>query len=954
MSKLDFIHELKTTIKGEVLYQDYHLGVYATDASMYQIFPKIVVLPKDESDLSNAVKIASRFHIPILARGAGTSLAGQAVLDGMVLDMSKYFNQILGINEREKWAIVQPGVVRDTLNEAVGEFNLLFAPDPATTSRANIGGMIANNAAGTKSVLFGRTSDHVISLKVMLSDGTIMELSEKSYDQWTELSRKPNREGAIYHGFRQIVKGNESEILSQFPKVMRRVGGYCLDEFVDKERLNLAHIICGSEGTLALILEAKVRLVPKPQSSIILLPHFSHRLEAIKAVPGILKFGPSAVELIDRTVIHQARENRETAPLCTPIQGKPDALLIVEFYGNDQNEVLEIAKKASEHIMQDDHAFHAPIIKSKKGQQDVWTIRKKGLGLLIGVKSLKKPIAFIEDAAIPVPDLANYIEEVLQVCESYDTYAIVYAHASVGVLHVRPMLNLRDPHDIEKMKRIEKKTFQLVKKYKGSWSGEHGDGLIRSPFNEAFFGEKVYQAFREVKDLFDPQNLMNPGKIIALQEVDENLRYGPSYKELKIKTNYHFREEEGFETMIHMCSGVGECRKERGTMCPSFMVTRDELHSTRGRANALRLAISGQIDTKGLKSKALKEIMDLCISCKACKTECPSNVDMAKLKSEYLQQIRNHKPISLRNRLIITSPKWARRFSGKGAAFINANLKAGLFKWILEKLAGFDRRRTLPLYAKQTFTSWFNSYDQAHFDRKIILFADTYLNYHEPQIGISSVQLLNSLGIEVIVMEGICCQRPLISNGFLKKAKKNILRNVEKLVEFLKLEHPILYCEPSCGSAFTEDLPDLFPENHIISKLKHRFIPIEEYIYTICSNMEKLPFSSKHDEVLLHGHCHQKALTGTSSIKEMLKLLGTKVVEPDSGCCGMAGAFGYEKEHYEISNKMGERVLFKKIADLEEGKPVAACGFSCRHQIKHFTVKNPIHFVELFEPKPTS
>jgi len=945
-----FIDTLKREIKGEVLSDDYSLGIYATDASVYQIQPVAVVLPKDETDVEAAVKTARQYAVSILPRGGGTSLAGQTVGHSMVLDFSKYMNQILDFNKAEKWIRVQPGIVYDVLNNFLKPYNLHFAPDPATSSRANIGGMVGNNSSGTKSILYGKTVDHVLDARVLLTDGTILYLKDLTPDQYEGKISQGNREGEIYKGFKSIMEKNREEIKRRFPKVMRRVGGYNLDEFVHTDQWNLCKLITGSEGTLATVLDIKLNLEPLPEYKAVCVVHFDELLEAIKAVVPILKFKPAAVEILDKTVVNLSRENLTTRRSCHFIQGNPAAILIVEFFGNSEDEVLQKPESMVNDLKELGLGYAWPFFPEGKDYDDVWLIRKKGLGLMLGMKGKKKPTPFIEDAGIPVNVLHEYIDHVLKICKSHDTEVAMYAHASVGVIHVRPILDLRQQSDIQRFEKISRETFELVKKYKGSWSGEHGDGLVRSSYNEEFFGSQVYAALKEVKILFDPENLMNPGKIVDSPPMTENLRYGAKYKDKDFKTSFLFRNDHSFADAVHMCTGVGECRKViGGTMCPSYKVTKDEEHSTRGRANALRLAMSGQLDGGGLTSNRLHAVLDLCLSCKACKSECPSNVDMAKLKSETSQAYYDTHGTTLRDRMIKNSASMSARLSGSAAGLINTVQRSVLFRKLMERMMGIDGRRILPPYAKQSFAQWFKKNAESHPGRNVALFMDTYMNYHEPQVGISAYNLLVACGYNVLLANTGCCQRPKISHGFLREAKIDGQKTAEGLDLFFQENIPVLVCEPGCTSSLTDDLPDLIENIELAERLKNGVYMIDQFLHREYKNGAiDVKFASDEKSLMIHGHCHQKALYGTSAMKDLLQEVeDLNCSEIDSGCCGMAGSFGYEKEHYDLSRKVGSNVLFPAIENLDESTTIVACGFSCRHQIKHFTGRTAKHWVEV-------
>lgn len=947
--------ELKN-IKGDVLSDNYSLGMYSTDASFYQIRPLVVVIPRDEDDVKIAVDVARRNNVKILPRGAGTSLAGQTVGEAIVIDFSKYMNKILEFNEKERWVRVQPGIVRDELNEEMAKYGLHFAPDPATSSRANVGGMVGNNSSGTKSILYGKTVDHILEATVLLADGTELLLKEYAQQEFNDKAQQKNREGEIYSGVRDLIEQNREEIKQRYPKVMRRVSGYNLDEFVYTDRWNLAKLITGSEGTLAVSLSLKINLEPLPKFKSVVVVHFADLLEAIRAVEPMLPYKPSAIEILDRTVLQQSAGNLTTKHLCYFINGDPAAILIVEFYGDTYDSVIDRPNQMIETLKRMQMGYAYPVFPAGKEYEDVWALRKKGFGLMLGIKGDKKALSFIEDSAIPTAVLPEYIDQVLKICAKHNTEAAMYAHASVGVIHVQPLLDLRQEQDIINLKKITEETFELVVKYGGAWSGEHGDGLVRSAYNKRFFGDQLYQSLIDVKKLFDPQNIMNPGKIVEAQTIEHNLRYGTGYRDQEVQTTYKYRAENSFREHVHMCTSVGECRKMLGgTMCPSFKATRDEEHSTRGRANALRMALSGQLDKQGLTSERLHQVMDLCLSCKACKSECPSNVDMAKMKADVSQMYYDKHGTKLRDRLIRDSSKAASRLSGALSGVVNFVQLTSLFRYAMEKLGGFDRRRSLPEYAGEPFYKWFgkkgnNTYQNP--EKKVVLFADTYLNFHEPNIGISAVRLLNECGYEVILANVGCCQRPKISHGFLREAKQEGTTTADRLQKYIDQGLTIVVCEPSCASALNDDLPDLIENEALGNKLRDHVMMIDKFIEReIAAGRINKKLESDGD-ILIHGHCHQKALYGTQSMKSCLNKDSHSVAEIPSGCCGMAGSFGYETEHYDLSRKIGESVLFPAVRSMKDGTTLVANGFSCRHQIAHFTGAKPKHWVEVVTTKP--
>jgi Fe-S oxidoreductase len=743
----------------------------------------------------------------------------------------------------------------------------------------------------------------------------------------------------------EIVQTNQEEIRERYPKTMRRVGGYCLDELIRDEPWNPGRIFLGSEGTLGIILEAKLNLVPLPKFKSLAVIHFNDRMEAIRPVGLMLEYKPAAVEILSKLLLDYSRKNLETQSKCDFIKGDPQSIQMVEFYGDTEEDVLERPKHMIEALRAGGFGYAYDIYLEGETYRNVWAIRERGLGLLLGEPSEEKGIEFVEDAAIPIPDLAEYIDKVLKICTDLGVDVTYYAHASVGVIHVRPILNLRTQQGIDHMKQIAHEAFKLVMHYKGSWSSEHGDGLIRSSFLKEFYGDNINNLFGEIKQLFDPAGLLNPGKIVDPPPMDKDLRLGAGYKDLPLQATYHYRDQIDFHTAVHQCSGLGACRKiAGGTMCPSYMVTRDEADSTRGRANALRMAMSGQFSASGLADPALKETLDLCISCKACKAECPSSVDMARLKGEVLQIQYKANGTSFRDRVIRDSPAASGKMSGFFAPLINAVQESVVFRSVMEKTAGFSRKRMLPGYATKSFEHWYKTHYSPIDSPDVVLFADTYLNYHEPQIGVAAVRLINHLGHNVVLATG-CCQRPRISHGFLEKAKAAGQHVAMMLDEYIRNGIAVLVCEPSCASALTDDLPDLLDDADLAKRMHDGIQPIEKWVSAHLDTAAPGTLEVVSPHVILHGHCHQKALFGTGDVHKILKAAGASIEEPDSGCCGMAGSFGYEKEHYDISQKMFERVLGPELRKHSDAVIVAS-GFSCRHQIAHFAQRKAMHWVE--------
>jgi FAD/FMN-containing dehydrogenase/Fe-S oxidoreductase len=946
----------KLIIDGEV-YDDLKTrAMYATDASMYQMIPDMVVIPKNESDISKILIYARQKKLPICARGSATSLAGQTVNSGISIDFTKYFNRILSYSPINKEATVQPGVTRDQLNALSASDLIHFGPDPATSNRATFGGMIANNSSGTKSILYGRTIDHVKSLKVMLSDGTILNLDTKDDQAYNDICLKADREGEIYRAFRSLIFKNQDLISSNFPKVMRKVSAYPLDEFINGEPWNMAKIIIGSEGTLAIILEATVNLVPLPIYQNMIIAHFDDRMKGIESVQFLVPQGPASIEVLDYNVLKQSKLNPITKEYHdSVIKGDPDLVLTIEFYGQTHEEISLKAEKVISFLSLYESCFAFPLYNDLKTINDALALRKEGLGLLMAQNGTKKPQAFIEDSAIPLPYLAQYVDTVSKKCNMMNIELVIYAHASVGVLHLRPILDLTTSEDIEKMKELSDFCFQLVKKFGGSWSGEHGDGRNRSPKIKEYFGDELYQCFKDLKILFDPDYRLNPNIIVDALSMERHMRYDSTFITQLPVLQYRYKDDHSFASLVHNCSGVGACRKTQGgTMCPSFRATGKEEDSTRGRANILRLAMSGQMGISDLTEPMVKEVMDLCISCKACKTECPSNVDMSKLKSEVLQLHHDKYGASIQEKLPLYARRFAVLLSGKPSKLINYLQGSSFIRKYLHPLIGIHPNRILPSYAPTTLTSWYQNLQPFRSENKVILFADTYIEYHDLTLGQKCITLLNKCGYEVILINPGCCQRPLISNGFLKEAKTNFSSMIKNLSPYLNQNLPILMVEPSCITAMKDDIVDLIDDDTVATKLKELIIPIEVFLSNEVTNGNlKGTFSTQNKHVLIHGHCHQKASYTTKATKHLLTIANCTHREIDSGCCGMAGAFGYEKQHYDVSKQIYENSLSVAVANSDE-KTIVSNGVSCRHQIQDLGGKESVHIIEILCYQPLS
>jgi len=951
--------ELRARVRGEVRFDARARALYATDASPYRIPPVGVVVPLDDADVRAVVEVAAKHGVPVLPRGGGTSLAGQTVAEAIVIDVSKHMNRVLEVNVEERWARVQPGVVRDQLNTLLAPNELQFTPDVATTDRANVGGMIANNSAGTRSIKYGKSVDQVLSMRVLTMDGVELKLGPLDADGLAAKLKDPGREGDIYRTVHRVTTEHEGEIRARFPKVMRRVGGYNLDEFLGAGTeggppFNLGKLVCGSEGTLAIILDVTVALHPVPKRRVLSMLHFDSLVKALEAVQYVNRHGPSAVEILDKDLFDLGKRNRSLAPLISWLQGDPAAVLMVEFDGTEEAEIEAALASLAADPEVAALAYGAFVAKDAKQQKDIAELRRAGLGIYATVKTPDKPTPFIEDAAIPVEHLPRYIPEVIAVCERHGAHVVFYAHASVGVIHVRPHIDLKTDAGVEKYQKISEEVFELVMKYGGSWSGEHGDGLIRSYQNRRLFGDVLYQDFLDVKRAFDPQWLLNPGKVVEAPRMTENLRYGPEYPVAPVPTVFDFSADGGFLGAVEACTGVGACRKVGvGTMCPSYMGTRDEDHSTRGRANVLREALTGGLPG-GLTSKDVYEVLDLCLECKGCKAECPSQVDMAKLKYEWLQHYYDDHGTPLAARAMGNVGRVA-PLGQALAPLANALLPTKPVRWLLEKTMGVDARRVFPRYATFRFDRWFHGRNgrpaaavpaPAPTDLgPVALFADTWTMYHVPELGQAAVAVLERIGYQVELVPYGCCGRPQISKGLAREAQRMAKANVAKLHGYVERGVPVVGLEPSCVAAFTDDYPDLAPSEATTAVAKHVTM-LEDFLAKEWTRGRFDPatvFRKDAGALQFHGHCQQKAVLGIRATEAVLGWVSDEVNVLDAGCCGMAGSFGYG--HHDLSMTIGEQRLFPAVREFEG--TTAAPGFSCRHQVSDGTGREAIHPVQV-------
>ena len=941
--------ELRRLVEGEVRFDDFSRVLYSTDASIYQMEPVGVVIPRHKDDVLAAVDVARRNGVPILPRGGGTSLAGQTVNHAIVLDFSKYMDALIEVNPDEQWARVQPGIVLDTLNGLLAPHALKYAPDPSTANRASVGGGIGNNSCGSHSVVYGKTGDHVLELNVVLADGAEARFSNLSQSQLETKLSGNGLESQLYRGIPEIAREYSDEIAARYPNIMRRVSGYNLDQFLNGGSVNLSRMMVGSEGTLGVITEAKINLVPVPRATALAIAHFNTLGEACDATPAILEHTPAAVELVGEMLLERTRNSPTFSRRMTFVNGQPGAILVVEFTGDTPAEAADRAQKLRDALARRRLGYDCLTILDPADQANVWAVRKAGLGLLMSVRGDAKPIPFVEDTAVDPERLGQFVRRFDEIVGNHRTTAGYYGHASVGCLHIRPLVSLKTQDGLETMTSIASEIADLVKEFGGSLSGEHGDGIVRGVWTEKMFGPKIYDAFRQVKQAFDPDGIMNPGKIIDTPPLTDNLRYGPAYKTLSFPTQMDFSSQDGFEGAIDMCNGMGACRKPDGTMCPSFMATRDEEHSTRGRANLLRAAISGTLTPETLTGRRLYEALDLCLECKGCKGECPSNVDMAKLKYEFLHHYNNTHGIPLRAKLFAHINR-LNRLGSRLAPLANLAARIPGSRWLLHQFFGIHKNRPLPSFAGQTFPSWFAKRTPSTNAPRgpVVLFNDTFMDYNVPEIGIAAVELLEHAGFEVILANAKCCARPMISKGLLEEAKSNARFNVDLLAPYAAQNIPIVGCEPSCLLTFRDEYPDLLRDDESKAIANHTYL-IDEFLMDLHRKGElDLQFSNTDKKILFHGHCHQKAIVGTSDALSVLNLPPNfHVEEAKTGCCGMAGSFGFEKEHYEISMAIGAQKLFPQVESKDEDWEFAVMGISCRQQVEHGTTRRPRHLVEL-------
>lgn len=952
---------LRAEIDGDVLFDQFSRGRYSTDASAYQIEPIGVTIPQSLNDVKKIVAVANETAVPILARGGGTSQCGQTVGEAVVMDVSSNLNKVLEFDPEERTVWVEPGIVLDHLNEYLKPHGLWFPVDVSTASRATIGGMTGNNSCGARSLHYGTMRDNVIAIDALLPDGSHMHFGELP----------PSLEDAGFSAHHLILAQNllalgrqeAEEIDARFPKLCRRVGGYNIDALVPSNKpVNLAHLLVGSEGTLAYSTRIKLKLWPIPKHKVLGICHFPTFYQAMESTQHLVTLGAAAVELVDRTMIELSRE----IPLFRPtmdkaIKGDPEAVLLVEFAGDDREKLLEQLQSLVGRMA--DLGFDGGVteVTDTVFMKEVWEVRKAGLNIMMSMKGDGKPISFIEDCAVDLADLAEYTDRLTKVFHKHGTTGTWYAHASVGCLHVRPVLNLKQELDVEKMRAIAEDAFALVREYKGSHSGEHGDGLVRSEFHKDMFGERMVATFTKVKKLFDPENIMNPGKIVDPSKMDDRslFRYKPGYSIEMPDTVLDWSDWGGFSGAVEMCNNNGACRKlDANVMCPSYRATGEEKHLTRGRANSLRLAISGQLGADAFTSDDMYETMKLCVSCKGCKRECPTGVDMARMKIEFLYHYTKRHGLRLRDRLIAYLPRYA-PIASRFGALLNLRDKLPGLAFLSEKLFGLSARRPLPVWHNDPFrgNQEVQKDDGATEKREVVLWVDTFNCYHEPENARAALNVLQAAGYRVHIPTAadssrpVCCGRTFLSAGLVDQAKAEATRLIETLRPFADRGIPIVGLEPSCVLSLRDEYTALLGSDQL-GAISGQSMLFEEFLAAeLDAGQLDLPLEAgDFNKILLHGHCHQKAHDVMGSVEKILHLIPDIDVEiVASSCCGMAGSFGYQSETFDLSMKMAEATLLPAVRDAGVETVIIADGTSCRHQIKDGANRDAVHVARLLE-----
>lgn len=962
------LKKLAGQLDGELFYDKTMRTLYATDASAYRELPLAVAIPKTLDDIRALISFANTEHTSLIPRTAGTSLAGQVVGSGIVVDVSKHFNHILELNKNEKWVRVQPGVIRDELNLFLKPHGLFFGPETSTANRAMIGGMVGNNSCGSNSVVYRSTREHLLEVNAILSDGSDATFSTLSTDEFHTKCELNTLEGKIYKSVRSMLSNydNQLEIKKEFPKksVERRNTGYAIDLLVETAPFqaggpdfNFCSLIAGSEGTLAFITEIKLNVVPTPPKETgLLCVHFNTIDESLRANLIGLKYRPSASELIDHYILECTKGNIEQSKNRFFVQGDPGAILVIEFVRETKEEILEITKQVEAEMRAANLGYHFPVLFGDDTKK-IWTLRKAGLGLLSNLPGDEKAVPVIEDTAVDVEDLPAYIREFNDILKKHGLYSVHYAHAGSGEIHLRPIINLKTKEGNQLFRTIAEEVATLVKKYKGSLSGEHGDGRLRGEFIRQMVGDKNYELLKDIKRAWDPNNIFNPNKIVDTPPMNTMLRYEPGQFTPEFNTIFRFHQQDILQH-AEQCNGSGDCRKTHlsgGTMCPSYMATRNEKDTTRARANILREFLTHSSKTNRYDHKEIYEVMSLCLSCKACKSECPSNVDMAKLKAEFLQHYYDANGVPFRSRLIANFTASA-KLGSIAPHLYNSVMNNKLTGSLVKGISGFAQKRSMPELSRETLLNWHKKNTKAlagkKFDKKVYLFCDEFTNYNDAHIGIKAIKLLNALGYEVLIPNHEESGRTWLSKGLVRKAKQIANKNISIFSKLITEETPLIGIEPSAILTFRDEYPDLATDELLedAKQLAKRSLLIDEFIAREIDkgNINVDQFHSEQRSIILHGHCQQKAVGSIADTVKVLSLPKNYTITTiPSGCCGMAGSFGYEKEHYDISMQIGELVLFPAVRNKSTDCIVAAPGTSCRHQIKDGTKEHALHPAEV-------
>jgi FAD/FMN-containing dehydrogenase/Fe-S oxidoreductase len=962
---------LRAALTGEVRFDAYTQHLYSTDASLYAIEPLGVAFPRDANDVVAAVEIATRFDVPVLPRGAGTSLAGQTVGRAVVLDMSRYMNRLIELDPHAMTARVQPGLVQDDLNKAAGAHRLMFAPDTSTSNRATLGGMIGNNSCGARSARYGMTIDHVASLDVVLSDGSRSRLGPLDAPEHERRTTGDSLDARLHREVPRLVARHDRAIRHDFPPFWRKSGGYRLERMVpDRGPFNLANLVVGSEGTLAVVVEATVNLVPQPKAVAGVAGHFDTVAAAIAAADDAQSCGAAAIELVDRFILNLSRRSPAHRKLVSVLEGDPGALLWLEFYGDTPAEARASAERLETMWRANGHGY--AVVRAQTGEElgRFRELRKAGLGLLSAAGERgERPVAFVEDTAVDPQRLGEYTRRIAELLARHGLEAGFYGHASAGCIHIRPFMDLTKPGAVQTLRAVAEEVCALVTEFGGMNSSEHGDGLVRSEFNRRIFGDELYGAMRSLKQLFDPHGRLNPGKKVDAPPMTENLRDPVLPRPLPVVTHFPFDIGGGMRGLANRCARIGACRKsdQAGrTMCPSFMATRDEQHSTRGRANALVHALSSPDPQKALGDRRLYEILDLCLECKACKTECPLSVDMASLKSEFLSHYHAQHGVPLRAR-VFGHVRTLNRLGSALAPVSNWVAGARPMRALAERFGGIDGRRALPRFARDTLQRWFTRRARTRPTNggarrgPVVFLADSFTSFTEPEIGRAAIELLEMAGWEVRLAGNVCCGRALISKGLLDAARVRHAALIAQLAPAAREGIPIVGCEPSCVFTLRDELPDLARGDEGAIAIGRQARMVDELLAAAIDDgglVVDQDSAAAGRRILFHGHCHQKAAGATAgSIGLLERIPGATVDVLDAGCCGMAGSFGFEHEHYDLSLKIGGMRLFPAVAAAPDAV-ITATGVSCRQQIAQGTSREAVHPVVLLRdsvrtPTPT-